>query len=240
MIAARWAMMVVGAFAILVAFGATSAEMTTSSLRLAVTAVFAVLAPLFWPGCGSTPARTALRVVAWSAGVAGSSAIAIGALAHPGQPGLRMVWACAMLLALLLLSHTVAAVLERRWRALSGDAAQARELASRAVALALAFSGTLPFWVGPMAEVLTPRHPGIIDAVVGASPLVHLAVASNNDLLRTAWLYRHSNLSTLSVSFPEPATLAWCYGSACLALALVGLASRYPRRAAGGVEPALK
>lgn len=223
----RWAMLVAAALAILVVSGATATPMQGSSLRLAVTAVFALLAPLFWPGCGPTLARTTLRVVAWSVAVAVSAAIAILAIARPAQAWLPVVQVCAMLLALLMLSHAAAAMLERRWRARSVDAADARGLAGRAAAVVLGLWGTLPFWAGPVAELVTPRHPGTIDAMLGASPLTHLAVAAGNDLLRNSWLYEHSNLAVLSVSSPEPAVLAWSYGSACLVLALVVLAFRF-------------
>ncbi len=226
--AVRWAMLVAAALAILVASGAMATPMQGSSLRLAVTAVFALLAPLFWPGRCATSARTVLSVVAWSIAVTVSAAIAILVVARPAQPWLPVVEVCAMLLMLLLLSHAAAAALERRWHARSVDAAHARELAGRAVAVVLGLWGTLPFWAGPMAELLTPSHPGTIDVVLGASPLTHLAVAANNDLLRNAWLYEHSNLAVLSVSTPGPAILAWCYGSACLVLALVVLVSRFP------------
>ena len=231
MIAARWGTLLVAALSILAASGAVATQLSASTLRVAVTAVFGVLAPLFWPGCGATTAHTALRVVAWSAAVAASAAIAIVLLAHPAQPWLRVSQACAMLFAIVLLAHAAAALLERRWRALSADAESARELSGRAVAVVLAVLGTLPFWLGPVAELLAARHPPMIDIVVGSSPLTHLAVASGNDLLRNSWLYEHSNLAALRVSYPEPMALAWCYGSACLVLALAALAARRPRRA---------
>jgi hypothetical protein len=236
--ALRWGMLVVAALSILAASGGIATQLSASSLRVTVTAVFAVLAPLFWPGCGASTAHTALRVIAWSAAVAASAAIAIVLFARPAQPWLRVSQACAMLLAILLLAHAAAALLERRWRALSADAGSARELSGRAVAVVLALLGTLPFWLGAVAELLAARHPPMIDIVVGSSPLTHLAVASGNDLLRNTWLYEHSNLAVLRVSYPQPAALAWCYGSACLVLALVALASRRPKRRAP--EQALK
>jgi len=229
--AVRWAMLVAAALAILVVSGAMATPIQGSSLRLAVTAVFALLAPLFWPGRGATSARTVLRVVAWSIVVTMSAAIAILVVDRPAQPWLPVVQVCAMLLTVLVLSHAAAAVIERCWHARSDDAAHARELAGRVVAIVLGLWGTLPFWAGPVAELVSRSHPGTIDAVLGASPLTHLAVAANNDLLRNSWLYEHSNLAVLSVSPPEPATLAWCYGSACLVLALCVLASRFPGRA---------
>jgi hypothetical protein len=222
-------MLLVAALSILAAVGATSVQGQPSSFRVEVTAVVGLLAPLFWPGHAATAPRTALRVVAWSAGAALSAAIVL--LAHPPQPLHRVAAACAMLMAILLPTHAAAAALERRWDAPTADAGSARELAGRTMASALAALGTLPFWLGPAAESLSARHPGIIDLVVALSPVTHLAVASGNDLLHNPWLYEHSNLAQLPVSFPELATLAWGYATACAALAAVALAARRPRRA---------
>ena len=108
-----------------------------------------------------------------------------------------------MLMLILLVTHAVAAGLEGRLRGQSGDAETAREMAGRAAALALALLGSLPLWLGPAAELLAGRHPWIIDAVVGMSPLTHLAVASGNDLLRNQWFYQHSNLAALQFSYPS-------------------------------------
>ncbi len=229
-------MLLVAALSILAAFGATSTHGQASSLRVEVTAVVGVLAPLFWPGRATTSARTALRVVAWSAAAAAAAAIAIVLLAHPAQAWPRIVWACAMLMSILVLAHAAAAWLEQRWRARSDDADSARELAGRTMAVALFLFGTLPFWLGPVAELLSARYPRVIDLVVGLSPVTHLAVASGNDVLRNSWLYGHSNLASLPVSYPEHAALAWGYGSACAALALVALASRLPRRRAAATR----
>jgi hypothetical protein len=228
-IAAPSGMLLVAAVSILAAFGAL-AHGQPSSQRVEVTAVFGLLAPLFWPGRAATPGRTALRVVAWSAVVAASAAIVLAVLAPSPQPWARGALACAMLMAILVLTHAAGAVLEQRWQVRSDDGDGGRELAGQAMASALAALGTMPFWLGPVTESLSVRHPGIIDIVVGLSPLTHLAVASGNDLLRGPWLYGHSNLAVLPVAYPDLATLAWGYGSACALLAIVALASRRPRR----------
>jgi hypothetical protein len=230
-IAARSGMLLVAALSILAASGATAAHVQGSVLRVEVTAVVGLLAPLFWPGRAATAAHTVLRVVAWSAFAAASAAMLIGLLARPAQPWQRIAEACTMLMPILVLAHAAAAGLEGRWQVRDDAAESARELAGRATALALAALGTLPFWLGPVAELLSARHPGAIDLVVGLSPVTHLAVASGNDLLRNPWLYQHSNLAVLPVSYPAPATLAWGYASACAALAIVALASRRPGRA---------
>jgi len=221
-------MLLVASLSILAAAGATSAHSQPSALRVDVTAVIGVLAPLFWPGRAATSARTSLRVVAWSAAAAASAAIAL--LVHPAQRWGAVASTCAMLMAILVLSNAAAAALERRWNAPGTDAGSARELAGRAVACALAALGTLPFWLGPSAESLSARHAGVIDMVVGVSPVTHLAVASGNDLLHNPWLYEHSNLALLPVSFPGLGMLAWSYASACALLAFAALASQWRRR----------
>jgi hypothetical protein len=227
-IAARWGLLLVAALSTIAAWGATSAEAQPSALRVEATAVFGVLAPLFWPGRTLTASGTVLRVVAWSAAASASAAAFL--LVHPGQPWDRVAPTCAMLMAILVLVHAAAVVLEGRWSAPGADFDAARELAGRAMAGTLALLGTLPFWLGPAAESLTARHPGIIDFVVGLSPVTHLAVAGRSDLLRNPWLYEHSNLAVLPISYPGLGTLAWGYASACAVLAIVALASRRPRR----------
>jgi hypothetical protein len=229
-IAARWGLLLVATWLLLAALGATASDLPPSALRLAVTAVTAGVAPLFWPGSAATPGRTALRIAVWSAAAASLAAIVLRLIGGAAQPLPRILGSCTMLLLILLVTHTVAAALENRWRGLNGDATLAREMAGRAAALALALLGSLPLWLGPVAELLASRHGRIIDAVIGISPLTHLALASGNDLLHNPWLYRHSNLAALRFSYPDPAELAWFYASACSLLALIALATRRARR----------
>ncbi len=222
-------MLIVATASVLSALGATEAEIRPSALRLLVTAGVGLLAPLFWPGNAATPARTALRIGVWSAAAATLAAGLIRILGNPVQPFARSLAACAMLLLLLLVTHTLAAALEARLRDRSGDVPGAREMAGRTLALVLALLGSLPLWLGPAGELLSSRREGIIDAVLGLSPLTHLAVASGNDLLRNQWFYQHSNLAALQFSYPGLASLVWAYATACLVLALIALALRFPR-----------
>ena len=119
----------------------------------------------------------------------------------------------------------------------SGDAKTAREMAGRAAALVLAFVGSLPLWLGPRANCLPRANPWIIDAAIGMSPLIHLAVASGNDLLRNQWFYQHSNLAALQFSYPS-------LGGTCpvLRLGVPGAGAcpagmRRPRRRIDGATP---
>jgi hypothetical protein len=219
--AVRAALLLGVALALLAATGALAAEQAASWQRLQVTALLAVLAPLFWPGCAPGPSATAWRVLGWSAL---ASAVAVLALALPGgprQPVAAVLAVGALLLALLLLVHALLAALETRWCQAGCARPVARERAGRVVTGLLLLAGTLPLWLGPAAEGLSRTQPWALDAVVGASPLTHLAVLSGNDLLRNDWLYQHSNLAALAVDYPGPATLAGAY---LLALALLAAA----------------
>lgn len=218
MMALRWMLLAVVSWAVLAVLAPAGGDAQASTLRLLVVGVIALIAPLFWPGVAADRRHTVWRVAAWSGAAA--------ALAVPGillAGGAVRAWvpvamSCAMLLALLLMVHTAAALLENRLRASSTEAT-ARAAAGRIVTLALAAAGALPLWLGPAAEVLSQRREGLIDSVVGFSPLTHLAVASGNDLLRNEWLYQHSNLATLPFQYPEAAVLAGAYGAAVALLA---------------------
>lgn len=233
--AARWGMLAVVALLILATFGATADDVPPSALRVAVTAIVGLLAPLFWPGIGAAPARTVLRIVGWSAAAAGLAAALLRLLGTPAQPFDRIFGVCGMLMLVLLLAHAAVAWLERRWSGGSGGskASESREMAGRTVATALALLGTLPLWLGPAGELASRRYAWAIDAVIGLSPLTHLAVAGGNDLLRIQWFYQHSNLAGLQFSYPALAGVAWFYTVALLLLVLGALALRgRPRQVA--------
>jgi hypothetical protein len=235
MIGARLACLTVASAVALAALGATAPELQSSARLVLVTATTGLIAPLFWPGVAATPLRTAMRVVAWSCAV--TAVAAAGVLASGGPARLnptRTVTACAMLLLILLATHAAAAWIEALMRKRTPDADAAREIGGRVAAIALALLGSLPLWLGPAAELLADRQAWIVDAVVGASPLTHLAVASGNDLLRNQWLYQRSNLAVLQFAYPTLATLTLSYAALALGLALVALAARTLRRSAPG------
>ena len=229
MIALRLFGLLLAALGVLGVFGQLAAEVPASALRLWTAATFAVLAPLFWPGVAGSSSATAVRVWVWSAAVAG---LAMAVLMVAGRAGSSAVDAGAlgvglflMLGAVLLLVHAGAAALQallisRREKgvgaALDGSTSQR---AGAAAALVMALWGSLPLWMGPIAERLSRAHDGALDAVLMASPLTHLAVASGNDLLRNPWLYQYANLAALPVNYPSLASLATFYTAACTLLA---------------------
>jgi hypothetical protein len=173
MIAMRWAVLAVATVLTLAAFGATGTDLQPSALRVAVTAIVGLLAPLFWPGIGATAARTTLRIVGWSLAAACLAAIALRFAGNHGQPFARILPACAMLMLILLVIHALAAIVEQHWRSKSGNAESSHEMAGRTAALVLALLGAVPLWLGPAAELLARRQAWIIDAVIGVSPLTH-------------------------------------------------------------------
>jgi hypothetical protein len=225
-IAARWAVLALATGLLLAVIGSTAIDVPASEQRVLIASVIAVLAPLCWPGCADVPGRTAVRIGLWAAAATALAAILQRLLGPSGQPLPAILETCAMLLPILLLTHAASALIETRLRLASADPTLARDAAARMAATGLALLGALPLWLGPVAELLSARVDGLIDAIVGISPLTHLALASGNDLLRTAWLYEHANLAALPVTYPALAPLAWCYGGACLAVAISALAWR--------------
>lgn len=217
----------------LAALGAADSDVRPAGQRLAVTAVVGLFAPLFWPGCAATRRRTALRVVGWSVATAGLAALILQLLGDRMQP-LLSASSCTMLLLIALVTHTVVAGLEGRLLAASAEPRMARETAGRSAAVALAFVGALPLWLGPAAELLSVRFAGVIEVVIGISPLTHLAVASGNDLLRNQWFYQHANLANLQFSYPGLARLVLAYGALVLMLPLVAQALRRQRGVRAG------
>lgn len=194
----------------LAALGALAADAQPSAQRVAVAATVGLLAPLLWPGTGPTATRTGTTVLLWSAVAAGVAAIGMAAAGGAPRAG-AILPVGAMLCLVLLVVHAACAALELRWRRSGVPAGDARELAGRVACLVLAGLGALPLWLGPAAEALSLGLPGMADAALGASPLVHLALASGNDLLRNQWFYQHANLASLPVGYPSMAAIASAY-----------------------------
>jgi hypothetical protein len=226
MIVARLALLLATAALALIAAGAMASDLSPSALRVMVAAVVGLLAPLFWPGIAPTASRTALRMVTWTTALVCSAAILLRVFGHASQPVMPDLEVCAMLWLILMAAHAASAAIEPRLRGRTLDDAGARAMAGVAVAVLLALLGSLPLWLGPAVELLSARQGGAIDTALGLSPLIHLAVAAANDLLRNAWFYQHSSLAGLSFSYPGLAATAWAWATAGLLLTLVAMASR--------------
>lgn len=226
MIAARALLLLLAAGLACAVIGAPLHELQSSAARVLVTAVVAVLAPLLWPGCAATAAGTIVRAIAWSAIAAALAALLLLLPGSAPQPPLRVAVACTLLLLLLLPLHAAAASVEAMGLRLLRDRAAAQALAGTVVALALVLWASVPVWAGPAAALASMPGDTLIDGVVAASPLTHLAVAGGNDLLRNEWFYQHANLAALPVSYPELTPIAAIHAvaaPAALALAFVAL-----------------
>jgi hypothetical protein len=230
-------MLAVAVVAVLAATGAAAPDVPPSTLRVLVAAVVALLAPLLWPGLAATPARTILRIAAWSAAAAALAVLLMRFVGQAPQSLPKLAQVGAMLLLVLLGAHALVALVEAAMRRRSADAPAARTCAGATVAALLALLGALPLWLGPLGEWLTPHHDRALDTVIGLSPLTHLAVASGNDLLRNEWFYEHSALAGQSFAYPELVTTASAYAAVGMLLALVALAARRPRRSGDGHTP---
>lgn len=192
---------------VLVALGASGAAWGgthASAWRVTAAAAVLLLAPLFWPGRGPAAWR---RVAGWS--LAGA-AVAVAATFAFGPAGRwdAVALVALQLLVLLLLAHALCAGLESP---LGGPGP-----AGASVALLLALAGALPVWAGPVG---LGTEGGGLDALLAASPLTHLAVASGNDLLRNPWLYENTPLGGLPAEYPAGTTLVAAYAAGLAALA---------------------
>jgi hypothetical protein len=205
-----------------------------SAQRVLITAVVALLAPLFWPGKRSTRKRTATAILAWSCVVTCLAAlllIVVGRGTHSAQ---SIASVCGVLLLITMTTHGGAAAVETLVGKACADASNAREIAGRVAMLVLALLGSIPLWMGPATEIAKHSHPGLIDTVIAVSPLTHLAVAGGNDLLRNPWFYQHSSLSGLQFSYPSLTMIVVCYiavAVAVLGVPLLARSKRTPRAA---------
>lgn len=218
---ARLALLAAAIAFFLAASGVMSAEFQPSARIVMVTAITGLLAPFFRPDATGHACRSAVPVALWCIGAV---VIAAGAIAVTGGPGVsapRVLRASLLLLLVLLATHAAAAVIEEALLALTRDREGVHEAATWVVVVALAAFGATPLWLGPVAELLSGSEPAAVDAIVGMSPLTHLAVASDNDLLRNQWLYQHSNLASLRVTYPTLVAIILSYLAAILALSTV-------------------
>jgi hypothetical protein len=220
LIALRCVLLLLVAGTLLMVLGAASSDVQPSTRRLCVAAAFGLLAPLFWPGSGTSARQTVARILGWSFGAGALAALTMVWLDPAPARWTLLAPSCGMLVAMLVSALAALALLEGWMRGVVADPAAARSLAGRTVTLALALAGSLPLWLGPTAELLSHGSDAVIDAVIGWSPLTHLAVASGNDLLRNQWFYQQSNLATLQFNYPAAATLAGAYAATGVILIL--------------------
>ncbi len=227
MILARGAWLAAGAVFVIVACGGLALEGPPSAFNVMVASVVALLAPLFWPGTQAAGRRGLWPVLAWCLAATALAALLMFGLNPRGQRLAGLAGVCTQLLLLLLAVHLLLARLLARWggegRLLARGAGQA------GVVLLMALLAALPLWLGPAVQGLAAGSDDAVDLLLALSPLVHLAVAAGNDLLRNGWFYEHSNLAGLPFSYPDVAKLVLAYAAACLVLSLSGLRLHRPQ-----------
>lgn len=234
MIAARLVLLLVAIGLAAAGWGAFQMHQQPSAQRVLVTSIAALVTPLFWPGIA---ARTLPRIAAWSFAGAATTAVLLLVIGRGRQSIAAVLPASAMLMLVLALVHAGACAVESRLRKRSMDARVATNLASMTAVLALTLLGAAPLWLGPAAELANRTHAWAVDAVIAVSPLTHLALASGNDLLRNEWLYDHSNLAKLAVTYPAMSGVIATYLVTLFALLAMPLAQRNFRRRISGANP---
>jgi hypothetical protein len=138
-------------------------------------------------------------------------------------PAMALVSACVVSAFILLVARAFVLLVERALRSSGADARTAREWSCWTITSALWLAAGAPLWLGPVADLGARSHADVPSAIVACSPLVHLAVASGYDLLRSQWFYGHTSLGALQVDYPRLTTLLLVYAGASVLLTLVSI-----------------
>jgi len=198
----------VAAGAVAMTAGLAGRELNGSLRLLLVVAVPTLLAPLFAAG-GSTPQRVPSCLPAWALAIALLAAISwFGA---GGLPPDRLLVPALLAFAIVLAAELARAVLTRALAVGGGNATRAREAARWLVAAVLWLLAAAPLWLAPLADLASSNGPAVAETIAAMSPLVHLALATGQDLLRTEWFYAHSSLGSLQFRYPSLTAIAAGY-----------------------------
>lgn len=197
-------------------------ELNPSGALVTAAAIPALLALLFVPAPGRPTGGSLFTLGGWCVGVllvAGANSLLLGVDA----PAIRLASVGALAFLLLFNTHLVASLLQRLLERSGLARIEAREWSTWSVAALLWLAASAPVWLGPLADVLARSNPEAPAAIVGISPLSHLAVAAGHDLLRNEWFYAHSPIGSLQFDYPSAASLFLTYIAAAVLLALLGL-----------------
>lgn len=227
MILARGAWLAAGVVLVLLAGDGLAMDGPASAFNVMVASVVALLAPLFWPGTPGPGRRGLWLVLAWCLGATALAALLMLGLNPRGPRVAHLAGVCGQLLLLLLAVHLLLASLLARWGGEGG--LLSRGAGQAGLVLLMALMAALPLWLGPAVQGPSAGADDAVDLLLALSPLVHLAVAAGNDLLRNGWFYEHSNLAGLPFSYPEVSKLVVVYAAACLLLSLSRLRLQRPR-----------
>ena len=195
---------------------------------LAVVALPALLSPLLGRPGATRLAALPAHVLAWALGtflLAAAVWLSAGGW-PPSRTLVPLLFAFGLVVTARLAAIVVAAVL--RDSAMAGTAAD--EWARWLVAATLWLLAAAPLWLGPLADLRAREGTAAAEAIVAASPLVHLGLAAGQDVLRTQWFYANSSLGSLQFDYPSLTSVALGYAGVAAVLAL--LAAGFARRRA--------
>jgi hypothetical protein len=204
------------------ALGLAGPDTPAATRLLLAIATPVLLMPLF---CNEGPGTSQAVIASLARWVFATLLLGIVAANYGARPTL------AQLLPLLLVGLGIVVVIRlavnvsmRLLQAAGLCAPAAHEWASWLVAAVLWLHAAAPLWLGPLAALGIEAGPARSNAIVAASPLVHLGVAAGQDLLRTQWWYAHTSFGSLQFDYPSLAAIALAYAAMALALGALDFA----------------
>jgi len=195
---------------------------------LAVVALPALLSPLLGRPGTTRLATLPAHALAWALGTFLLAAAVW--LTAGGWPPSRSIVPLLFALGLVITARLAAIVAAAALRNSSMADAAADEWARWLAASTLWLLAATPLWLGPLADLQAREGTAAAEAIVAASPLVHLGLAAGQDVLRTQWFYANSSLGSLQFDYPSLTSVA--LGYACAAAVLALLAVGFARRGA--------
>jgi hypothetical protein len=210
------------------AIGIADGTASGATRLLAVVVLPALLSPLL--GRPGTARLTTLpaHVLAWGLGTFLLAAAVW--LSAGGWPLSHSIVPLLFALGLVITARLAAIVAAAALRTSSMAGAAVDEWARWLVAATLWLLAAAPLWLGPLADLQAREGTAAAEAIVAASPLVHLGLAAGQDVLRTQWFYANSSLGSLQFDYPSLTSVA--LGYACAAAVLALLAVGFARRGA--------
>jgi hypothetical protein len=200
------------------ATGLLGTDTSPASRLLAVIALPTLLAPLFVRPWRSEPGALARPIADWA--IATLLLAILTWFVAGGWSFVRTAAPIAVALGVVLVTSLAADVVASLASRAGTAATATYESARWLVASVLWLLAAAPLWLAPLADLSAGGGPAVAAAIVAMSPLVHIAVAAGQDLLRTEWFYAHSSLGSLQFDYPSLASIAAGYAVAVAVLAL--------------------
>ena len=208
------------------AIGIADGTASGTTRLLAVVALPALLSPLLGEPGATRLATLPAHVLAWALGT--SLLASTVWLAAGGWPPSHSIVPSLFALGLVVTARLATIVASAVLRNSSMADAAADEWARWLAAAMLWLLAAAPLWLGPLADLQAREGTDAAEAIVAASPLVHLGLATGQDVLRTQWFYANSSLGSLQFDYPSLTSVA--LGYACAAAVLALLAVGFARR----------